>query len=291
MEDGDLLAGALRKGYQGVGRLRFEIEGMEIDWEEVGAGKPVIMLHGFPLDRKVMKGCMEPIFEARPGYRRIYLDLPGMGKSTVSDYIQTCDDMLDVLIRFIDEVVPKESYLLVGHSFGGLMSRGIILRQRERVDGLLLLCPLIVPQDNLRKIPLREDADLPIVPYNQLESDEEILSTFCQVVNEKVLERYRAEIRPNLEGQNEFIERFRREGYHFSFDVDDLDPPFRRPTLIITGRQDYTVGYEDAYGILGNYPGAAFAVVDGAGHYLQVERESTFQDLVRDWLERVEDSN
>lgn len=270
--------------------MRYEIEGMEIDYEEIGTGKPILMLHGFPLDRNVMKGCMEPIFEGRPGYRRIYLDLPGMGKSTVSDYIQTCDEMLDILIRFIDEVIPKESYLLVGHSFGGLMSRGIILRQRERVDGLLLLCPLIVPQDNLRKIPPREDADLPMVPYNQLESNEEILSAFSQVVNEKVLERYKAEIKPNLEGQSDFIERFRREGYYFSFDVDDLDPSFSKPSLIITGRQDYIVGYEDAFGILGNYPRAAFVIVDGTGHYLQVERELLFQNLVHDWLERLENS-
>ena len=213
-----------------------------------------------------------------------------MGKSTVSDYIQTCDDMLEVLIRFVDEVVPNENYVLVGHSFGGLMSRGLILRQGERVDGLLLLCPLIVPQDSLRSIPSREDMDLPDVPYNQLESDEEILSTFTQMVNERVLERYRAEIKSSLRGQSEFTDWFRREGYHFTFDVDDLDPPFRKPTLIITGRQDFTMGYEDAYGVLDNYPRAAFAVVDGAGHYLQVEKESIFQDLVRDWLKRVEDS-
>lgn len=31
------------------------------------------------LDHRLMSGCMEPIFTKREGWRRIYIDLPGMG--------------------------------------------------------------------------------------------------------------------------------------------------------------------------------------------------------------------
>ena len=39
--------------------------------------------------------------------------------------------------------------------------------------------------------------------------------------------------------------------------------------------------------VLENYPRAAFAVLDGAGHNLQIEKDQVFTALVRDWLNRV----
>ena len=47
-------------------------------YESYGEGVPVLMIHGFYPDHRLMKGCMEPIFSSRPGWRRIYFDLPGM---------------------------------------------------------------------------------------------------------------------------------------------------------------------------------------------------------------------
>jgi pimeloyl-ACP methyl ester carboxylesterase len=51
----------------------------ELYYEEFGAGKPIIMIHGYSPDHRLMTGCMEPIFNTREGWRRIYIDLPGMG--------------------------------------------------------------------------------------------------------------------------------------------------------------------------------------------------------------------
>ena len=36
------------------------------------------------------------------------------------------------------------------------------------------------------------------------------------------------------------------------------------------------------------YPRATFAVLDLAGHILQIEQESLFNALVNEWLDRVE---
>lgn len=64
--------------------------------------------------------------------------------------------------------------------------------------------------------------------------------------------------------------------------------PFERPSLILTGRQDATVGYRAAWGLLDEFPRATYATLDLAGHWLgRVERPDAFGALVRDWLERV----
>lgn len=270
--------------------MRISIEGAEIDFDEVGEGTPVIMLHGFPLDRTVMKGCMEPIFSRRQGYRRIYLDFPGMGRSSTGDRVRNSDDMLEVVERFIDQQVPEERYLLVGYSYGCYIGRGLVKNQADRIKGAIFTCPLMIARDELRNLPLRGDPDLPVKPFNELEDDSQIIATFSYAANKRVIERYRKEIKTPLERQSTFLETFRRENYAFSFEVDELEEPFQRQVLFLTGRQDRMVGFQDAWDILSNYPRATFAVLDGAGHYLQVDKEDLFEDLVNEFLDGLEDS-
>ncbi|MFO2550773.1 hypothetical protein QTN31_14285, partial [Alicyclobacillus cycloheptanicus] len=72
------------------------------------------------------------------------------------------------------------------------------------------------------------------------------------------------------------------------FDVDSNPDPFAYPVLIVTGRQDDVVGFQDAWRFVDKYPRATFAVLDMAGHNLQIERSNLFEALVHDWLDRLE---
>jgi pimeloyl-ACP methyl ester carboxylesterase len=67
----------------------------------------------------------------------------------------------------------------------------------------------------------------------------------------------------------------------------DGQAPFERPTLILTGRQDDAVGYLDQWRLLPHYPRATFAVLDVAGHNLQIEQPELFTALMLEWLDRV----
>ncbi len=78
---------------------------------------------------------------------------------------------------------------------------------------------------------------------------------------------------PPPEGENGdpvFLEKIRQDPtkYTYSFDVNGLDTPFPRPALIITGRQDTSVGYRDAWDLLQSYPRATYVTFDRAGHFL-----------------------
>lgn len=59
---------------------------------------------------------------------------------------------------------------------------------------------------------------------------------------------------------------------------------------MLVGRQDHGVGCRDAWRILENYPRATFAVLDRAGHALQIEQPRLFDALVEEWLDRVEET-
>lgn len=40
----------------------------EIYYEDLGEGIPIIMIHGYSLDHRLMSGCMEPVFEKRDDF-------------------------------------------------------------------------------------------------------------------------------------------------------------------------------------------------------------------------------
>ena len=85
----------------------------------------------------------------------------------------------------------------------------------------------------------------------------------------------------------EFLENSLGKNVPFSFNVDLLEQPYVKPTLILMGRQDSAVGYRDTWHILENYPRASFVILDKAGHNLQIEQEVLFNEIVKEWLGRV----
>lgn len=93
---------------------------------------------------RLMMGCMEPVFTSRSGYQRIYPDLPGMGKSDAPGWIDSTDHMLEAVLEFIRKIIPHGNFLIAGESYGGCLSRGILYKMQNRVDGLLLICPVMV---------------------------------------------------------------------------------------------------------------------------------------------------
>lgn len=133
--------------------MECKIRDISINYKIIGEGKAVIMLHGYAADHRIMSGCMEPVFTSKEGYKRIYIDLPGMGKSCSAEWITSSDDILEIVIELINTILPNESFLLVGESYGGYLARGIIHRMFERVDGVLLICPVIIADKKKRNLP------------------------------------------------------------------------------------------------------------------------------------------
>jgi pimeloyl-ACP methyl ester carboxylesterase len=260
----------------------------EVFYEEIGKGKPILMIHGFSLDHRVMKGCMEPVFAKRDGWRRIYIDLPGMGLTKGYDNIKDSDSMLETVIDVIQALIPNENYAIVGESYGGYIARGIIEKQPAMVTGAAFICPLIKPLPETRSVDehvvLRRDEQLlaELLP-GQIES----FINNNVILNEYTWSRYNEEIVSGSEiGDTEFLEKI-KQNYAFTFEVDQME--FVKPSLFLTGKQDANVGYQDAFEILPKYPRSTFAALDMAGHNLQIEQPVLFNALVNEWLDRVEE--
>jgi pimeloyl-ACP methyl ester carboxylesterase len=113
-------------------------------YESYGTGTPIILLHGFSCDHRQLKGCMEPLLAQQQGWQRIYFDLPGMGQTPGKEFLKGTDDMLAVVVDFIDAVTEGQPFLLVGESYGGYLSQGVVHHKFEQVAGMALICPGII---------------------------------------------------------------------------------------------------------------------------------------------------
>jgi pimeloyl-ACP methyl ester carboxylesterase len=262
---------------------------VSIYYETCGDGVPILMIHGFYPDHRLMKGCMEPIFASRPGWKRIYFDLPGMGRTRGEPWIDCSDKVLEVVLAFVDRLLPNQHFLAAGESYGGYLASALVLKKREFVDGLLLICPLLVPDQEKRSLPQRriivEDRKL---MSEMDESDANEFASMAVIQTRRNWERFRDEILVALKiADTAYLEQLRSKGHPFSFDVDSPHEQYDKPVLIVAGRQDTSVGYRDAWRIIENYPRATLAVLDSAGHNLQIEQAQLFTALVSEWLDRV----
>jgi len=252
-----------------------------------GEGRPFLALHGWGLDHRTLANTLEPIFRRRSGWKRIYPDLPGMGKTKAPDWLTASDQMLDVLVEFADRVAPGERLTLLGLSYGGYLAQGLIHRLRERVDGVCLVVPSMGPPGTRDLPPF---SVLRAEPFDVEGADEEQVAAFRRMAVVQTREQFalwERDVSPAAKVADGVFLAWLRKSYAFSFDVACLPRPFSKPALFVHGRQDSDCGYREAWNVLGNYPRATFAALDRAGHCLTMEQGPLFAALLNEWLDRV----
>ena len=213
-----------------------------------------------------------------------------MGQTKGEKWIVGSDQMLDVVLEFIEKVIPDQHFVLAGESYGGYLARAVVQRKHNLVDGLLLICPSIIAVREKRKLPER----------TILLQDPQFLSTLGKsdlvnfksghvVLTRRVWNRYSKEVLPGLKiADYEFLKEIEKNRA-FSFDLEARAKTFDKPSLLFVGRQDSSVGYHDAWSVVDKYPRMTFVVLDKASHDLEIEQEKVFNVLVNEWLDRVEE--
>ncbi|RYP88069.1 alpha/beta hydrolase [Nocardioides guangzhouensis] len=243
---------------------------------EHGDGRPVLVLHGAGVDHREAEACFEPALGAREGYRRIYPDLPGTGRTPAPESVRSADDVLSVLLDLAAEVAPTERLLVVGHSAGAYYAQGMAARRPDRVAGLALVCPLLA---GVRDVPGHH----PVVAAEDL-GDQEFRDYFV-VQTPAMLERYERFVAPGAALADQAA--MARIGERWELAPAE-GPPYEGPTLVVAGRLDSVVGHAAAEDLLDHYPRCTLAVLDGAGHALPHEQPQLLAALLDDWMRRSE---
>ena len=203
--------------------------------EQRGTGHPVVLLHGWALNLTVWRDCARAL-EQR--YRVISLDLPGHGRSTWGQELESFDRQVELL----DRSLPGERVSLLGWSLGGLFAMALAARRPERIAKLVLVAtsPRFVTgpdwQFGLSLLTVRKFASQLKANYRQTVNDFLELQTRGSVQAGPVL----AELRSALDERGDAAPGALRAGLSIleQSDLRAEAASISAPVLLVSGQYD-----------------------------------------------------
>ncbi len=115
--------------------MQTTIMGRVVAYDERGSGIPLVLIHGFPLNRMIWEAQWEGLADTA---RVIAPDLRGFGESEMvagaTDIATYADDIRELL----DALGVRQPAVIVGHSMGGYVALAYLRRYPEHVAGLVL---------------------------------------------------------------------------------------------------------------------------------------------------------
>jgi pimeloyl-ACP methyl ester carboxylesterase len=110
-----------------------DINGHALFYRVTGTGKPVVLLHGFAEDGTIWQHQVEAL---QQHYRLIVPDLPGSGRSGMSQDM-SMEGLAAAVHQIIDDELPgNETFVMIGHSMGGYITLAFAEKYPERLKGI-----------------------------------------------------------------------------------------------------------------------------------------------------------
>src|SRR5437016_663278 len=102
-----------------------QVGNVHLNVVERGRGKPLLLVHGYPLDYSMWQGQIDGLSDV---CRVIAPDLRGFGSSDVTTGTVTMEQMADDLAVLIDAMKVDEPIVFCGLSMGGYVAWQFALR-------------------------------------------------------------------------------------------------------------------------------------------------------------------
>lgn len=256
---------------------------MKLAFEEHGEGKPVVLLHAFPLSRKMW----QPQVKALKGknYRLILPDLRGFGESHSFSDLNSMEDMAKDIAEML-EVLKIERAIIGGLSMGGYVTFELFQLIPEKFAALIL-CDTNSSADTAEKRESRFDL-IAKVEKNGVQSliDEmlfKLLGEYTKKSNPalvKQLEKSYSEVNPKAAIAALY-------GMAQRNDNSNVLNKNSLPTILIFGNEDEVANLETATKMQQKILNSRLEVVENAGHYSNLEQPVHFNSILDNFLSLV----
>jgi pimeloyl-ACP methyl ester carboxylesterase len=198
--------------------------------------------------------------------------------------------MVSVLVELVQQLTVDGPIALVGSSYGGYLSLGLVRSVPERLLGAALIVPDLPAPDGTRDTPPPTVLVPDSAAMSELSEDELWIASTLVEQSSGAVRLIRQDDLPAIRRADRRLLASLNEHYLLPLALQYPGAEFARPSLVLAARQDATVGFRSAAALaLGDeFPRATFAALDLAGHWLgRVERPVAFGALVVDWLDRL----
>lgn len=256
-----------------------KIGSVTLAWEEAGRGLPVVLLHAFPLNRRMWEPQRDALARR---YRVITPDFRGHGKSEVPAEDSTMERLAEDVRGLLDEL-KLERVVLGGLSMGGYVAFAFYRKYAARVAALILADTRAAADSEegrqgryeLAAVAEKEGSGAVaerMLPKLLAASTHQNQPQVVAAVREMILSTSPAGIARALRGMAARP------------DSSDLLPRIHCPTLVLVGEQDTLTPPAEAEKLAQAIPGARLEIIAGAGHLSNLEQPARFTHLVEDFL-------
>ncbi len=245
------------------------VRGVRMAWAEVGAGRPVVLVHGLGGETLSVLPLARAL--AARGLRAVAFDLPGFGASAMAPAPLGIDSAGSFVLDAAEALGLGPRPALLGHSLGGWIVAWQALARPERCGPLVLTASAGLPFD---------PPPLNVMSPRTIEEGRKNVALLFKdppYLPAPLLWLIVRRPRPaNLD--------LLRSAMSGRFLLDGLLAGMSAPTLLVCGDEDRLVPPETTLRMAREIPGARLLVVRGAGHMLIWEKPEEVAAAVAQFL-------
>ena len=254
--------------------MRYIRQGITLEYDDIGNGLPLLLIHGFPLDRTLWRSQIAGLQHA---YRVIAPDLRGFGNSSETDGKAVSMDQYAADLKALLDSLSITQAVIGGISMGGYVALALYAQYSERVKGLILANTRATP-DSIEGKQTRLD--------NAQKVSETGTSFLVESMAPKMLgPTVRTELAITV---HSMMARQRAAGIMSALrgmaarpDRTSLLRFATVPTLIVTGSADTLIPPVDSEAMQALIPDSTLVNIPEAGHLSNIDKSDAFNDAIR----------
>ena len=259
---------------------KITVRDLEVNYEEAGAGFPLVLVHGLNGDLTGWALIMPEFFKH---YRTVAMDVRGHGGTSKPDQPYSIKGFSEDLYEFMQKLgIPKAH--LFGLSMGGAIAQQFALDHPEMIRSLILVSTFSYVDNHARQAFLRLKSNLAQGGYPAF---------FDEVVKLAFTPKYIAanpgpiaELKMKRIAVNSPAAIGRATDACLALNLKDQIFQITIPTQVVSGREDVFTPVHLAEQIHRSIRASEWKILEGVGHNLHIEAAPGLVQVVLNFLQR-----
>ena len=262
---------------------RARINGVELAYELRGAGAPIVMIHGAQGDQSMFAGMAT---EFAANYRVLTFDQRGSGLSEKPDLPYSMAMFADDTAALMDHLKMSPAHI-IGVSMGGMIAQEFALRHPNKVRSLVLGCTTPGGPQSIRA---GGGALASAYSTKPMTAEERGKALAEAAFTKGYLAKHPDIISSMIESRRSrpidttgFAHRMKAASEHNTYDrLGEI----RCPTLVITGKDDALISWENSGILAERIKGAEEVILEPAGHCFWLEQPEKSRDAIARFIRK-----
>lgn len=265
-----------------------KVEHLKLHYLEMGAGEPILLLHGWPTSAYLWRNLIPTLAEKN---RVIALDLPGFGRSDKRLGDSFSFNFQEKMIDGFLQQMGIEQVNLAVHDLGGPLGLFWAVKHPEKVLRITFLNTLVYPEFSWAVKLFGLSTVLPLVK-NWMSSPRGIRAAMrLGVVHKEQLsktdiEQYQRPFQ-SKEARKVLLKTVQRLSIKAYHQIASELPNFKIPIQLIYGKEDRILPdiEKTMTRLQQDLPQAELTVLDDCGHFLQEDKPTEIAQLMSRFLQ------